>query len=418
MINILLCVAVLISAPMTLERVIAVVGSEPVLHSDVVSLLIESGIDQETAYNIDPSSSSYQLAVEQIIEEKLLVEAARREGLYPDRQQIEDAVDQAMNDVRSEFSTESEFMAYLSSLGMTVGDLMDSYSSMMGDKIASENYVRFKAGTIMSSLPSDAAAFLAENQDAVQEVLTPSNISWIYLPVLPSGTEEASETLSGIRAGIEAGETTFSAAAATYSQDGSASTGGDLGWFSRGDMTSTFEGVVYSLEPGEIAGPFLTPFGVHLVKLTDRDEDRVRASHIIIIVELEVADLDSTIRHGEEIVSELEAGLDFAAAVDQFSYDPDPDNENGFLGTVNIGAWEGTMRESVIHLDPGEVSEPVAVEQNMAVAIFRMNEDQSINWEGYSAEELNSMVQSVYWQSYYSGMIESLRSDLPVVMNI
>ncbi|MCK5034913.1 MAG: peptidylprolyl isomerase [Candidatus Sabulitectum sp.] len=418
MINILLCVAVLISAPMTLERVIAVVGSEPVLHSDVVSLLIESGIDQETAYNVDPSSSSYQLAVEQIIEEKLLVEAARREGLYPDRQQIENAVDQAMNDVRSEFSTEGEFMAYLSSLGMTVGDLMDSYSSMMGDKIASENYVRFKAGTIMSSLPSDAAAFLAENQDAVQEVLTPSNISWIYLPVLPSGTEEASETLSEISTGIEAGETTFSAAAATYSQDGSASSGGDLGWFSRGDMTSTFEGVVYSLEPGEIAGPFLTPFGVHLVKLTDRDEDRVRASHIIIIAELEVADLDSTIRRGEEIVSELEAGLDFAAAVDQFSYDPDPDNENGFLGTVNIGAWEGAMRESVIHLNPGEVSEPVAVEQNMAVAIFRMNEDQSINWEAYSAEELNSMVQSVYWQSYYSGMIESLRSDLPIVMNI
>lgn len=418
MINILLCVAVLISAPMTLERVIAVVGSEPVLHSDVVSLLIESGIDQETAYNVDPSSSSYLLAVEQIIEEKLLVEAARREGLYPDRQQIEDAVDQAMNDVRSEFSTESEFMDYLSSIGMTVGSLMDSYSSMMGDKIASENYVRFKSGTIMSSLPSDAAAFLAENQEAVLDVLTPSNISWIYLPVLPSGTEEASETLSEIRADIEAGETTFSAAAATYSQDGSASSGGDLGWFSRGDMTSTFEGVVYSLEPGEIAGPFLTPFGVHLVKLTDRDEERVRASHIIIIAELEVADLDSTIRHAEEIVSELEAGLDFAVAVNQFSYDPAPDNENGFLGTVNIGAWDGTMREAVIHLNPGEVSEPVAVEQNMAVAIFRMNEDQSINWEGYSAEELNSMVQSVYWQSYYSGMIESLRSDLPIVMNI
>ncbi|MEA3265446.1 MAG: peptidylprolyl isomerase [Candidatus Fermentibacteria bacterium] len=418
MINILLCLTVLISSPMTLERVIAVVGSEPVLHSDVVSLLIESGIDQETAYNIDPSSSSYQLAVEQIIEEKLLVEAARREGLYPDRQQIEDAVDQAMNDARSEFSTEAEFMDYLSSIGMTVVSLTDSYSSVMGDKIASENYVRFKAGTIMSSLPSDAAAFLAENPESVTEVLTPSNISWIYLPVLPSGTEEASEMLSEIRADIEAGETTFSSAAATYSQDGSASSGGDLGWFSRGDMTSAFEGVVYSLEPGEIAGPFLTPFGVHLVKLTDKDEERVRASHIIIIVELEVADLDSTTRHAEEIVSELEAGLDFAEAVNQFSYDPDPDNENGFLGTVNIGAWEGTMRESVIHLNPGEVSEPVAVEQNMAVAIFRMNEDQSINWEDYSAEELNSMVQSVYWQSYYSGMIESLRSDLPVVMNI
>jgi len=418
LINILLCVAALVSAPMTLERVIAVVGAEPVLHSDVVSLLIESGIDQETAYNVDPSSSSYQLAVEQIIEEKLLVEAARREGLYPDRQQILEAVDQAINDVRSEFSTEGEFMNYLTSMGMTVGTLTDSYSSTMGDRIASENYVRFKAGAVMTSLPSDAAAFLDENPDAVQEVLFPANISWIYLPVLPSGTEEASRMLAEIRTEIEAGETTFSAAAAAYSQDGSASTGGDLGWFSRGDMTSTFEGVAYSLEPGEIAGPFLTPFGVHLVKLTDRDEDRVRASHIIIVVELEVADLDSTMALAQEIVTELEAGLDFAEAVNRFSYDPDPGNPDGFLGTVNVGAWEGIMRESVIDLNPGEVSEPVAVEQNMAVAIFRMSEDQSVDWESYSAEELNSMVQSVYWQSYYTEMIEGLRSDFPIVMNI
>ncbi|MCK5132747.1 MAG: peptidylprolyl isomerase [Candidatus Sabulitectum sp.] len=417
MINIVFCVAVLVSAPMTLERVIAVVGSEPVLHSDVVSLLIESGIEQDTAYEIEPSSPSYQQAMEQIIEEKLLVEAARREGLYPDRQQIEDAVDEAMDEIRSSFYSEQEFMDYLGSMGTTVAALRDSYSSMVGDNIASENYVRIKAGTAMSTMPSDAAAFINENLEIVLEVLAPANLSWIYLPVLPGDTQEAEALLSEVRVSIEAGETTFSAAAAEYSQDGSASTGGDLGWFSRGDMTATFEGVVYSLEPGEIAGPFLTPFGVHLVKLTDRDEERVRASHIIIIAQLTPSDLDLRIQQAEELVADLEAGMDFAQAVNDFSLDPDPDNVDGYLGAVNVGAWEGEMRETVINLSPGEISRPVAVEQDMAVAIFKTSDNQIIDWEVFSSDELNSMLQSVYWQNYYSGMIESLRSDIPVVVN-
>ncbi|MCD4706192.1 MAG: peptidylprolyl isomerase [Candidatus Sabulitectum sp.] len=417
MINIVLCIAALISAPMTLERVVAVVGSEPVLHSDVVSLLIESGIDEETAFEIDQSSPSYQLGMEQLIEEKLLVEAARREDIYPGRTEIEAAVDEAMTEVRSSFYTEQEFMDFLASTGMTVAGLRDSYTSILGDRIASENYVRLKAGNAMITAPSDAVSFFIENPETVQEVLTPTNLSWIYLPVLPGDTGEAEELLSEVRALIETGETTFSAAAAAYSQDGSALTGGDLGWFSRGDMTAAFEGVAFGLEPGEIAGPFLTPFGVHLIKLTDRDEERVRASHIIIIVQLTPADLDKTFEQAEELIADLEAGMDFTEAVNDFSFDPDPGHLEGFLGTVNVGAWEGEMREAVINLNPGEISRPVAVEQEMAVAIFKAGEDQLVDWADFSEDELTSMLQSVYWQNYYSGMMESLRADIPIVIN-
>lgn len=308
-------------------------------------------------------------------------------------------------------------MDFLASTGMTVAGLRDSYTSILGDRIASENYVRLKAGNAMITAPSDAVSFFIENPETVQEVLTPTNLSWIYLPVLPGDTGEAEELLSEVRALIETGETTFSAAAAAYSQDGSALTGGDLGWFSRGDMTAAFEGVAFGLEPGEIAGPFLTPFGVHLIKLTDRDEERVRASHIIIIVQLTPADLDKTFEQAEELIADLEAGMDFTEAVNDFSFDPDPGHLEGFLGTVNVGAWEGEMREAVINLNPGEISRPVAVEQEMAVAIFKAGEDQLVDWADFSEDELTSMLQSVYWQNYYSGMMESLRADIPIVIN-
>ena len=46
--------------------------------------------------------------------------------------------------------------------------------------------------------------------------------------------------------------------------------GGDLGYFSRGQMVQEFEDVVFNLEPGEISNIFQTDFGFHIAKLTDR----------------------------------------------------------------------------------------------------------------------------------------------------
>lgn len=46
--------------------------------------------------------------------------------------------------------------------------------------------------------------------------------------------------------------------------------GGDLGYFTRGQMVEEFEIAVFSLRPGETSPIFRTPFGFHIAKLLDR----------------------------------------------------------------------------------------------------------------------------------------------------
>lgn len=46
--------------------------------------------------------------------------------------------------------------------------------------------------------------------------------------------------------------------------------GGDLGWFSRGQMVEEFDAVVFALKAGEISPIFRSPFGFHIAKLLDR----------------------------------------------------------------------------------------------------------------------------------------------------
>lgn len=413
-----LALVIFLSQQVTLERVVAVVGSEPVLHSEVISLMIESGIDEESAVAADWNSPVYQASLDQVVTEKLLVEAARREGVYPEREEIEQAASESMEEVRSGFSSDQQFTSFLASMGMTPVSLRENYETILGDRIAGENFVRLRAGRVMSSLPLDPENYFRENPETVEEVLTPRVLSWIYIPVLPGDVAEQEALLSEVRNQIETGETTFSAAAALHSQDGSAATGGDLGWFTAGDMTSTFEMQLMNLEPGEIGGPFSTPFGVHLVKVTDRDGNMTRASHILRLAAAGPEDMERALSEAEEVSARIMAGEDFALLAREISSDPRTFQSDGFLGTVNVGNWEGDLHDAVIDLAPGELSRPVPVEQAMAVAVFRRMEQEATDWDEFSEEELSNMLQSVFWNAYYDSMVDSLRNSIPVLVNI
>jgi peptidyl-prolyl cis-trans isomerase SurA len=80
----------------------------------------------------------------------------------------------------------------------------------------------------------------------------------------------ARQRLADFRRRILAGQADFAALARDNSQDGTAANGGDLGWASPGMFVPEFEDVMNGLTPGQIAEPFASRFGIHLVQLLER----------------------------------------------------------------------------------------------------------------------------------------------------
>ncbi|MDX8383984.1 MAG: peptidylprolyl isomerase, partial [Ghiorsea sp.] len=62
----------------------------------------------------------------------------------------------------------------------------------------------------------------------------------------------------------------FVVRAKELSQGPSASRGGDLGWFKRGQMVAAFEDVAFAMQPGDTSGVVSSQFGLHVIRLVDK----------------------------------------------------------------------------------------------------------------------------------------------------
>lgn len=83
-------------------------------------------------------------------------------------------------------------------------------------------------------------------------------------------TESAARNrLLGFKQRIQAG-TDFAELARQFSQDGSAASGGDLGWAAPGQFVAEFEEVMAQLRPGQVSEPLVSRFGVHLIQVMER----------------------------------------------------------------------------------------------------------------------------------------------------
>jgi peptidyl-prolyl cis-trans isomerase C len=79
---------------------------------------------------------------------------------------------------------------------------------------------------------------------------------------------DSEDKAKALKAEIDGGKD-FAVVAQANSSDGSAASGGSLGWFGAGQMVPEFETAVKGMKPGDVVGPIKTQFGWHIIKLNE-----------------------------------------------------------------------------------------------------------------------------------------------------
>jgi peptidyl-prolyl cis-trans isomerase D len=168
----------------------------------------------------------------------------------------------------------------------------------------------------------------------------------------------------------------FAALARQHSDDVTAESGGDLGFFGRGTMTEKFEQAAFALEPGQISDVVETPFGFHIIRLEEkrpagarpleevRQEvvEKVRAQRSRGVALTKVEEAHEEMADGKDIAS-------IAAAMNLSLESPPP--FAGHEPVLGIGSSR-ELAEAVSHTEQGEVGEIVTLES--AYILFRVGE--------------------------------------------
>ena len=127
--------------------------------------------------------------------------------------------------------------------------------------------------------------------DCIKEIINPlilKNKIAIALTLDDRLNEETRKKAESILEMVKKGNENFEDLAKKYSEDASASQGGDLGYFGRNQMVPEFEEAAFKLEAGQVSDLVKTQFGYHIIKveekINDQDENKtlIHARHILI----------------------------------------------------------------------------------------------------------------------------------------
>jgi peptidyl-prolyl cis-trans isomerase D len=165
----------------------------------------------------------------------------------------------------------------------------------------------------------------------------------------------------------------FAEMAKKYSQDTTASKGGDLGWIQRGQTVKEFEDKAFSLQPGQVSGLVTVPYGIHIIEVFekqnahlqsfDEEKDSIRAA-------LEKQKLD---RAQASLADQLEQALKadpqhFDAVAAKFKLQTGQTGLFKFKQPIpDLGVSEG-LQNLVFQLTANEVGQPVTLPKGVVIA--------------------------------------------------
>ncbi|MDO8501086.1 MAG: peptidylprolyl isomerase [Gemmatimonadaceae bacterium] len=321
-------------ASIPVDRVVAVVGNQVILWSDVMN-----SINQQRASGLQlPPDSAGQAALARealnaLVDEEILVQKAHLLKIDVTPDEVNRSVDDQAKRVRGQFQTEDEYKAELKSAGFgTPEEYRRTLYEQFYRRALQQRAFEELRKTAVARNVSDAEIQEAFEKNKASLQAAPATVTFRQVVVAPKPSAEAKNQakakadslLVEIRKGGD-----FEQIAKRESMDpASKPQGGDLGWNRRGAMVPQFERVMFSLSPGQISPVVETVFGYHIIRVDRVQAAEVKARHILISPVIDSADIAAARSEAETVAAQLRAGAAFDSIIAKHH---DPAEEKGIL---------------------------------------------------------------------------------------
>lgn len=343
------------------DRVVAVVGSQPILWSDVMSQ-----VNQQRAQGLTlPTDSAGQQKLARqilndLVDEEILIQKAKELKVEVVDAELTPNVDRQIQTVRQQFQNDEEFRAELRKAGMGSPEdyrktLMDQFRRrLIQQRVFSELQKKAKPRNV-SEAEIDSA--FERNRTELQK--RPATITFRQLVIAPKASAKAKlaarAKADSLLAEIKAGGD-FELIAKRESMDpGSKAVGGDLGWTRRGATVPEFERMLFALNPGQVSPVFETAFGYHILRVDRVQAGEVKARHILIIPVIDSADLARARLEADSVARQWRSGVAFDSLAAKHH---DPAEERGILQPFPKDSLPLSYSQAITGKKAGDITDP------------------------------------------------------------
>lgn len=353
------------TGPQVVDKIIAKVDNHIILESD----LALSYKDYLSSGNKNSAIARCEV-LESLIVNKLLLAKAEIDSVTVPDVQVDAQVENRMNMMVQQIGSEEKIEEYY-------GKSIDEFKVEIRDDIKGQMIIGEMQRTITQdievtpkqvqefykSIPRDSLPFYSTQVQVGQIVRKPK--------MSKEAKERLKSRLNGLRERIIEGED-FGEIASLYSQEpGAKSSGGNIGYFGRGQLAPEYEAAALRLKPGEISKPVETDFGFHIIELLDRRGNEFNTRHILLLPKFTQKDIDKSIQFLDSIRTLiLNDSIKFEKAAAEHSDDMNTSSSGGYF----VDGQSGGAKISVDELDPtvfftidtmkvGSITKPIVYKQ-------------------------------------------------------
>lgn len=277
----LFCVVAIGATPLqaqTLDRIVAIIGEEVILQSDVdnqYNYLIINGQKDNGTMRCEVMNN--------LIVSKLLLNKARQDSIEVSDAEVIGEIERRVTYILAQMDNNVKEFERI------YGKSVAQFREDIQDDIKNELLINRQRGVLFDGAqitPKEVKNFYRNVIDIDTVGLLPAEVELNHIVINPPPSQESIDNTVNLlndlrKRAVENGED-FGALAARFSDEpGAPKSKGYLGSFARGRMVPEFEEVVYQMRVGEVSEPFQTEFGYHIVKLHDKKGQVLTASHVL-----------------------------------------------------------------------------------------------------------------------------------------
>lgn len=340
------------------DEVIWVVGDEPILLSDVEEARVSMEMNGERLAN------PYATIPEELAIQKLYAHQAELDSIEVNESAISKAAEEKLNYFIQQYGSREnmESMTHKS-----IQQIRELFKEMGRNQQLTEE-VRRNLTSNVRVTPAEVRNFFSRiPQDSLPYINTKVEVQ--IITSVPKVSREEVERIEGrlreFARQVNEGERTFAHLARMYSEDGSASNGGELGLSGRNEWVPEFANVAFSLtDPKKVSRIVRSDFGFHIMQLIEKRSDKVNVRHILLKPEIEESEYERCLHRLDSIASDIHDGkFTFEDAAQVLSDDKDTKLNKGIMVNADMQTGEITSRFEMKDL-PQDVAKVVA---NMSV---------------------------------------------------